>query len=129
MAFAAVAAFAKGGDSRDGAGDFRFVSNPSGCGKSALLYVLGGLTQASRGRVLVDGNDLVAMNDAEWTNLRRQTIGIVIQRFNLLPTLDVRHNIAIAQDIHGDYFDPDRFDVVTNMRGLKAAMCRRASPT
>ena len=64
------------------------VMGPSGCGKSSLLYVIGGLAQASRGRVLVDGNDLTTMSDAARTKLRRHKIGFVFQRFNLLPTLD-----------------------------------------
>src|SRR6266567_2027876 len=99
-------------------GEFITVMGPSGCGKSSLLYVIGGLAQASRGRVLVDGNDLAAMNDAERTKLRRHKIGFVFQRFNLLPTLDARGNIAIAQHIYGDGFDPHRFDVITKMLGL-----------
>src|ERR1700723_1492354 len=99
-------------------GEFVSVMGPSGCGKSSLLYVLGGLAQASRGRVLVDGNDLTAMSDAERTKLRRFKIGFVFQRFNLLPTLTAKGNIAIAQFIHGDGFDPHRFDVVTNLLGL-----------
>src|SRR6202521_377084 len=56
-------------------GEFVTVMGPSGCGKSSLLYVIGGLAQASRGRVLVDGNDLVTMSDAERTKLRRHKIG------------------------------------------------------
>ena len=107
--------------------EFVSVMGPSGCGKSTLLYVLGGLTQASRGHVLVDGNDLVTMNDADRTKLRRQKIGFVFQRFNLLPTLDARGNIAIAQYIHGDRFDPHRFEVVTNMLGLEARLRHRPS--
>src|SRR5713226_5393739 len=99
-------------------GEFVTVMGPSGCGKSSLLYVIGGLAQSSRGRVLVDGNDLAAMNDAERTKLRRHKIGFVFQRFNLLPTLDARGNIAIAQHIHRNGFDPHRFDVVTKMLGL-----------
>ena len=71
-------------------GEFVSVMGPSGCGKSSLLYVLGGLAVASRGRVLVDGNDLLNMSDAERTKLRRHKIGFVFQRFNLLPTLDAR---------------------------------------
>jgi len=94
------------------------VMGPSGCGKSTLLYVIGGLAQASRGRVFVDGNDLAEMSDAERTRLRRHKIGFVFQRFNLLPTLTARGNIAIAQHIHGNGFDPHRFDVVTKMLGL-----------
>ena len=99
-------------------GEFVSVMGPSGCGKSTLLYVIGGLAQASRGRVLVDGNDLATMSDAERTMLRRHKIGFVFQRFNLLPTLDARGNIAIAQHIYGDGFDPHRFEVVTKMLGL-----------
>src|ERR1700686_4497168 len=83
-------------------GEFVSVMGPSGCGKSSLLYVLGGLAQASRGHVLVDGNDLIAMSDAERTKLRRDKIGFVFQRFNLLPTLDARGNIAIAHAIIND---------------------------
>ena len=99
-------------------GEFVAVMGPSGCGKSSLLYVIGGLAQASRGRVLVDGNDLAAMKDAERTKLRRHKIGFVFQRFNLLPTLDARGNIAIAQHIYGNGFDPHRFELVTQMLGL-----------
>ncbi len=80
-------------------GEFVTVMGPSGCGKSSLLYV-------------------IAMNDAERTKLRRHKIGFVFQRFNLLPTLDARGNIAIAQHIYGDGFDPHRFEVVTKMLGL-----------
>ena len=99
-------------------GEFVTVMGPSGCGKSSLLYVIGGLAQASRGKVFVDGNDLAAMGDAKRTLLRRHKIGFVFQRFNLLPTLDARGNIAIAQHIHRNGFDPHRFDVVTKMLGL-----------
>ena len=41
------------------------VMGPSGCGKSSLLYVIGGMAQASKGTVLVDGNELTTMTDAE----------------------------------------------------------------
>jgi putative ABC transport system ATP-binding protein len=99
-------------------GEFVAVMGPSGCGKSTLLYVIGGLAQASKGRVLVDGNDLAAMTDQQRTRLRRYKVGFVFQRFNLLPTLDAFGNIAIAQHIHGDGFDPHRFDMVCSMLGL-----------
>jgi putative ABC transport system ATP-binding protein len=99
-------------------GEYVAMSGPSGCGKSTLLYVVGGLARATRGRVLVDGNDLTAINDAERTRLRRHKVGFIFQRFNLLPTLDAFGNIAIAQHIYGDGFDPHRFAVVTKMLGL-----------
>jgi putative ABC transport system ATP-binding protein len=103
------------------------VMGPSGCGKSSLLYVIGGLAQASTGKVYVDGNDLSMMTDAERTKLRRHKIGFVFQRFNLLPALTAKANIAIAQYIHGDGFDPHRFDVVTNLLGLEGRLHHRPS--
>src|ERR1700716_205367 len=101
------------------------VMGPSGCGKSSLLYVIGGLAQASQGTVLVDGNELTTMSDAERTRLRRHKIGFVFQRFNLLPTLSAKGNIAIAQFIHGNGFDPHRFEVVTKMLGLARRLKHR----
>jgi putative ABC transport system ATP-binding protein len=108
-------------------GEFVAVMGPSGCGKSTLLYVIGGLARATKGRVLVDGNDLAAMSDAERTKLRRHKVGFVFQRFNLLPTLDAFGNIAIAQHIHGNGFDPHRFEKVTEMLGLKERLHHRPS--
>lgn len=108
-------------------GEFVAVMGPSGCGKSTLLYVMGGMAQSSRGRVYVDGNDLAEMNDAERTKLRRHKIGFVFQRFNLLPTLDARGNIAIAQHIHGNGFDPHRFDVITKMLGIHDRLVHKPS--
>jgi putative ABC transport system ATP-binding protein len=106
-------------------GEFVAVMGPSGCGKSTLLYVIGGLAQATRGRVLLDGNDLTRADDAGRTLLRRNKVGFVFQHFNLLPSLDARGNIAIAQHIHGDGFDPHRFEVVVHMLGLSGRLLHR----
>jgi putative ABC transport system ATP-binding protein len=108
-------------------GEFISIMGPSGCGKSTLLHVIGGLAQATRGRVLLDGNDLSEMSDAARTLLRRHKVGFVFQKFNLLPTLDAYHNIALAQHIHGDGFDPHRFDVVVNLLGLRERLKHRPS--
>jgi putative ABC transport system ATP-binding protein len=99
-------------------GEFVAVAGPSGCGKSTLLHVLGGLTSPTSGLVLVDGNDFRKMSDADRTRFRRHKIGFVFQRFNLLPTLTARHNIAIAQHIQGNGFNPHRFDAVVGMLGI-----------
>jgi len=106
-------------------GEFIAIMGPSGCGKSTLLYVLGGLTPPTSGVVLVDGNDLSEMSDAERTLLRRRKIGFVFQRFNLLPTLSARGNIVLAQQIQGDGFDPHRFDVTINLLGLRDRLNHR----
>ncbi len=108
-------------------GEFVSIMGPSGCGKSTLLHVIGGLTQATRGKVLLDGNDLSSMTDAARTLLRRHKVGFVFQRFNLLPTLDARHNITLAQHIHGNGFDPHRLDAVIDLLGLSGRMNHKPS--
>jgi len=108
-------------------GEFVSIMGPSGCGKSTMLHVIGGLARATRGTVLLDGNNLTEMSDAARTLLRRHKVGFVFQRFNLLPTLDAYHNIALAQHIHGNGFDPHRFDVVTSLLGLSGRLKHRPS--
>jgi putative ABC transport system ATP-binding protein len=100
-------------------GEFVAVAGPSGCGKSTLLHILGGLTPPTSGKVLVDGNDFSCMKDAQRTKFRRHKIGFVFQRYNLLPTLTAADNITIAQHIQGDGFNPHRFEMVTEMLGIK----------
>src|SRR5260370_3802360 len=82
-------------------GEFVSVVGPSGSGKSTLFYLLGGLTRADSGSVVLDGDDFTLLSDAQRTRMRRRKIGFVFQKFNLLPTLDARSNIAIAQEISG----------------------------
>ena len=103
-------------------GEFVAVVGPSGCGKSTLLHILGGLTGPTSGRVCVDGNDFTTMKDADRTRFRRHKIGFVFQRFNLLPTLTVKNNIAIAQHIQGNGFNPHRFDAVVEMLGIQSKL-------
>lgn len=82
-------------------GQFVTLVGPSGSGKSTLFHILGGLTRASSGTVLIDGIDFSSLGDADRTKLRKKRIGFVFQRFNLLPTLTARGNIEIALEIAG----------------------------
>ena len=82
-------------------GEFVSIVGPSGSGKSTLFYLLGGLTRADSGHVIVDGDDFAQLSDAERTRMRKRKIGFVFQKFNLLPTLDAHSNIDIALDIAG----------------------------
>ena len=77
-------------------GEFVSVMGPSGCGKSTLLYLMGLLDTPTEGTVLVAGLDTAGLGDAERTRLRREHIGFVFQRFNLLPTLSAEENVALA---------------------------------
>jgi putative ABC transport system ATP-binding protein len=82
-------------------GQFVSLVGPSGSGKSTLFHILGGLTRASSGSVLIDGVDFAALSDSARTEMRKKRIGFVFQKFNLLPTLTARGNIEIALEIAG----------------------------
>jgi len=82
-------------------GEFVVIIGPSGSGKSTLFNVIGGLTPPTSGTVSVAGRDLAKMNDGERTNLRKTEVSFVFQKYNLLPNLTARDNIAIARDIAG----------------------------
>ena len=57
-------------------------------------------TQATKGRVVIDGVDFATLNDAERTRLRKNRIGFVFQKFNLLPTLSAMGNIETVSYTH-----------------------------
>jgi putative ABC transport system ATP-binding protein len=82
-------------------GELTAIMGPSGCGKSSLMHILGAMTKPSSGKVLIDGSDIASMNDFQLTGVRRDRVGFVFQKFNLLPTLTARANIDVARHIHG----------------------------
>ena len=85
------------------AGEMVAVMGPSGCGKSSLMHILGAMTQATSGTVLIDGRNIADMGDRARTEFRRDKVGFVFQKFNLLPTLSARVNIELARRIHGSH--------------------------
>jgi putative ABC transport system ATP-binding protein len=109
-------------------GEFVSIVGPSGSGKSTLFYILGGLTRATTGRVVIDGADFAQLSDAQRTAMRKRKIGFVFQKFNLLPTLTARDNIGIARAISGrNGSDPGFFDQVTQMLGVAGRLNHRPS--
>ncbi len=76
-------------------GEFLSIMGPSGSGKSTLMNVIGCLDVPSEGRVLFDGQDVTALNEAAQARLRNEAIGFVFQQFNLLPRLTARANVAL----------------------------------
>lgn len=109
-------------------GEFVSVVGPSGSGKSTLFYLLGGLTRPDQGSVILDGDDLAELSDAERTRMRKRKIGFVFQKFNLLPTLDAHSNIMMAQEISGNNnHDPAFFNRITDLLGLSKRLKHRPS--
>jgi putative ABC transport system ATP-binding protein len=100
-------------------GEFLAIMGPSGSGKSTLFHILGGLAPPTEGHVLVDGLDLRALTESERTEMRQRKIGFVFQKYNLLPTLTARDNIALAQALGKRTSWPEGFNDVLEMLGIK----------
>ena len=100
-------------------GEFLAIVGPSGSGKSTLFHIIGGLTPPTSGEVRVAGQDLAAMTEAGRTRLRKRTVAFVFQKFNLLPNLTARDNIAIARHIGGFDSKPEAsFEEVLRLLGI-----------
>ena len=86
-------------------GEFVAIMGPSGCGKSTLMHILGLMLSPTSGEVYIDNRETTDLKKNDRSRLRREKIGFVFQRFNLLPTLTAEQNIAIAERIRGHQLD------------------------
>jgi len=100
-----------------GAGEMLALTGESGSGKSTLLHLMGGLDTAESGVVAVTGIDLTPLDDAGRASLRRGTVGVIFQQFNLIPSLTVAANIAFQARLAGRH-DPDRAARLAERLGL-----------
>ncbi len=98
----------KGVDLSVGRGEMLAIMGRSGSGKSTLLSLLGGVDLPSAGRVLLEGQDLAALDDDRRTLMRRERIGFVFQQFNLLPILTAEENVALPLELGGVAADQAR---------------------
>jgi putative ABC transport system ATP-binding protein len=104
-------------------GEFAAIMGPSGCGKSTLLHLLGGLLSPTSGKIIIGGEDLSRVSDAQRTDIRRRKIGFVFQRFNLFPTLTAEGNLKLAEKIHsGNGGNPARRREVLRLLKLENKM-------
>jgi putative ABC transport system ATP-binding protein len=115
----------RGVDLDVGRGEFLAVIGPSGSGKSTLFHILGGLAPPTAGEVLIDGVNLRHLTENERTEMRQKKIGFVFQKYNLLPTLTARDNIAIAQSLAGIRAWPPKFDETLELLGIKNRLDHR----
>src|SRR5688500_14531748 len=76
-------------------GDFAVLMGASGSGKSTLLNLIGAVDRPTAGSVFLDDVNTSLLSEGGLTKLRRETIGVVFQFFNLIPTLDVYENVGI----------------------------------
>jgi len=83
------------------AGERVALTGESGSGKSTLLHLIAGLDRADGGTIDVAGTSLSDLNEAGLAALRRDRLGLVFQQFNLIPSLNVRDNLAFQSRIAG----------------------------
>ena len=88
-------------------GEFVVILGQSGAGKSTVLNMLGGMDLPTSGKVLIDGEEVSAMNDKQLSDFRARKIGFIFQFYNLIPSLTVRENVALTKSIVKDAADPD----------------------
>ncbi len=108
-------------------GEFLAIIGPSGSGKSTLFHILGGLAPPTAGEVWIDGVDLRSLTENQRTEMRQKKVGFVFQKYNLLPTLTARDNIAIAQSLAGISSPPPGFDEILQLLGIKARLDHKPS--
>ncbi|HMF34268.1 MAG TPA: ABC transporter ATP-binding protein [Candidatus Lokiarchaeia archaeon] len=82
-------------------GEFISLMGPSGCGKTTLLNLIGGLDTVTKGRILLDGQDMAKLTDNQLADLRRDKIGYVFQFYNLLPLMTAMENVMIPLHFQG----------------------------
>ncbi|MBN2759112.1 MAG: ABC transporter ATP-binding protein [Rhodobacteraceae bacterium] len=105
------------------AGQVVALTGESGSGKSTLLHIAAGLEAPDSGRVLIGAQDMAALPDAGRAKLRRGTVGLVFQQFNLVPSLTVGANLAFQARLAGVH-DPEFCAALAVRLGLSDLLAR-----
>ena len=100
-------------------GEFVVILGPSGAGKSTLLNLIGGMDIPTSGSICVNGQELSKYTENQLSEYRAQNVGFIFQFYNILPTLTVKENVALIQDIAPQAQDAEK---VLKQVGLKAHM-------
>lgn len=82
-------------------GDYISIIGPSGSGKSTFMNMVGCLDQPTSGKLFIDNVDISKLNDNQLAKIRREKIGFIFQKYNLLPTLNAVENVALSMGFAG----------------------------
>ena len=100
-------------------GEFIAILGASGSGKSTLLHMIGCVDEPTIGHVYLNGQDIYALNDNKQSKLRRESISIVYQFYNLIPTLNVVENITLPLDLSRKKVDQEYLDELLKLLKLE----------
>lgn len=110
-------------------GEFIAIQGPSGCGKSTLLNMIGCLEKPTHGKIHIDGIDISILEDKDLARIRREKIGFIFQRYNLIPTLNAIENVMFPMLFAGkeDKKANERAAMLLEMLGMKERMRHKPS--
>jgi putative ABC transport system ATP-binding protein len=100
-------------------GEFIAIIGPSGSGKSTLLHILGGVDRPDSGKVLINDQNILELNEDNLAIFRRRFIGLVYQFYNLVPVLTAEENILLPHLLDGRAADKERLDKIISYLGLE----------
>ncbi len=99
-------------------GEFVAIVGHSGSGKSTLLHLIGGVDRPTKGKVIIEGNDIYTLNDDNLAIFRRRQVGLIYQFYNLIPILNVEENIVLPLELDGKKVDREELNELLDTLGL-----------
>lgn len=99
-------------------GEFTAIVGASGSGKSTLLHILGSVDKPTEGKVVIDGTDLLKLNQTQAAIFRRRKVGLVYQFYNLIPTLTVQKNILMPLVLDKKKPNQEYFEKIVSTLGI-----------
>ena len=98
--------------------EFVSILGQSGCGKTTLLNIIGGLDRYTSGDLIINGKSTKEFKDNNWDAYRNYSVGFVFQNYNLVPVLNVYENIVLPIELDGSKIDTNYVDSIINTLGL-----------
>ena len=87
--------------------EFVVILGESGCGKSTMMNIIGGMDSLTNGQLLIEGADFSHPSDAELTRFRREYVGFIFQAYNLMPNLTALENVQFIAELVDDPMSPE----------------------
>jgi putative ABC transport system ATP-binding protein len=100
-------------------GEFVAIIGASGSGKSTLLHLMGGVDRPTEGKVIIDGNDIYALDHDKLAIFRRRQVGLIYQFYNLIPVLNVVENMTLPCDLDGKKVEAGYLEELLRTLGLE----------